>query len=102
MQSYINDNTAKSELKTVTCGVPRVSALGPLLFIICITDLPNSLKDCKYCLLLILHQLYMHHFLHSELSNHLNTDLEFLAQWIRATEPLKGHGDKMKIFHVRT
>ena len=71
-------------LAATNCGVPQRSALGPLLFLLCINDLNQAIKFCK-----------VHHFADDTnllclgnsiriLNKLVNADLKRLVNWLNA------------------
>ena len=47
-KQYVKVSNTESSLKTITCGVPQGSTLGPLLFLLHINDLPRSAKKLTF------------------------------------------------------
>ena len=77
---------SESSLKTISHGVPQGSVLGPLLFIIFINDMHNSIEHSK-----------MHHYADDtnllltdnslkKINKYVNPDLSLLCHWLRANK----------------
>ena len=78
-------NGAISEPKTVTCGVPQGSTLGPLSFIAYINYLPSVLNHTKCLLYADDTAIYCSHQSTSQLTEFLKEDLE-VEKWLNTNK----------------
>jgi hypothetical protein len=92
-KSYLKDrkqvcsvNGKVSASKNIKCGVPQGSNLGPILFLLYINDLPNSLKTSKPTLFADDTNLTCEGQNSSEIENKLNEELRNLHQWLTANK----------------
>ena len=77
-------NGIQSDCRTVRCGVPQGSILGPLLFIIYINDLGQYLQECKINLYADDTALYTDANSHIELLLNLRLELSMVSEWLKA------------------
>ena len=74
-------NGVRSEFKSITCGVPQGSSLGPFLFLLYINDLHRCTKLLKLLLFADDTTLIYSSRDLNELINIVNTELVHLARW---------------------
>ncbi len=79
-------NNSKSQQKTVQCGIPQGSNLGPLLFSIYINDLPNCLKHTQASMFADDTNLTCTGSSANEIEHKLNSDLCNVNRWLRANK----------------
>ena len=97
-QQYTVVHQAESSVKSVSCGVPQGSTLGPLLFLIYINDLPNA---CNLRIRLFADDasLTMSNKSKTLLENHMNNELIKVDEWLK-TNKLSLNYDKTEILVV--
>jgi hypothetical protein len=101
-ESYISDreqvcfvNGMTSTPKEIVCGVPQGSILGPLLFLLYINDLPDSLDNTTPCLYAADMPIFSSAKDSVELIFNLNNDLNKISQWLTSNK-LQHHSTKTK------
>ena len=101
-QQYVMVNGHVSPNKTVRCGVPQGSVLGPLLFLLYINDLFHSSNYLSFILFADDTNVFFRHKDLATLVNIVNQELSYVSSWFNANK-LTIHPDKSKfiIFHPR-
>ena len=79
------NNTISKPLK-VTCGVPRGSVLGPLLFLLYINDIYKSSKQLSFHLFADDTAIYYSHDNIHSLQKNINIELTKVALWLNANK----------------
>ncbi len=81
-RSFLVDvDSTLSEPAKLTCGVPQGSILGPLLFLIYINDLPQSVKHCNIRLYADDTCISFKHKNIANINEKLNEDFNSLCDW---------------------
>ena len=75
-----------SDFKTITCGIPQGSLLGPLLFIIYINDLYKSAHDLSFILYADDTNIFISNPNLESLCNIANRGLSQVCEWFRANK----------------
>ena len=79
-------NGSLSKNRSLTCGVPQGTILGPLLFLLYINDLPNCLSNCEPRMYADDTYLTYAGDCVDSLQLYLNLDLENVHNWLRANK----------------
>ena len=85
-KQYVHYNDTKSELRTIICGVPQGSILGPLLFILYINDITNASNILEFVLFADDTQiLYSSENIVNEIPV-INKELSEISNWFKANK----------------
>ena len=81
-KQFVSLNGVDSAIKTISCGVPQGSVLGPLLFLIYINDLPNISSKLKFYLFADDTNIYCETNDLKSLEKTMNLELKKLYEWL--------------------
>ena len=79
---FVQLNGTDSDIKSITCGVPQGSVLGPILFLLYINDPPNISDKLKFFLFADDTNIYLESSNLSYLEKMMNKELEKLYDWL--------------------
>ena len=81
-KQYVFLNGVKSDVASMSCGVPQGSVLGPLLFLLYINDLPNISCKLKFFLFADDTNIYYESNDLKEIEKIVNQELKHLSEWL--------------------
>jgi len=80
-KQYTTINNMNSEVQEVQCGIPQGSALGPLLFLLYINDLPRAIEPNSPVIFADDCNLFLYRNIIEELKKEINTALGKIQDW---------------------
>ena len=83
---FVSINGKDSDVKPVKHGVPQGSVLGPLLFLLYINDLHNSIKHSTTRHFADDTNLLIVNSSLKQLKKYINLDLKYLSTWLKANK----------------
>ncbi len=83
---YVQFNDTKSDLKTMLCGIPQGSILGPILFLLYINDLANISDKLKFILFADDTNVFYSDNDLNKVFNVLNDELKHLCIWFKVNK----------------
>jgi len=83
-KQFVSINGYNSTNKSVVCGVPQGSVLGPLLFLIYINDINNSIRFSSIHLFADDTNLLHINKSYTSLCKNINSDLKGIVHWLNA------------------
>ena len=107
--SYLSDRkqytvfkNCDSPLKTIDCGVPQGSILGPLLFLLYVNDLYHCSSVLSFILFADDTTILFSHSNISSLSNIINRELSLASSWFRSNKLSLNSSKTKYMFFSRT
>ena len=85
-KQFVDLGDGKSSIKTIDTGLPQGSVLAPLLFILYLNDIGDSLKFTRLITFADDTTIYHSHKQSSILTNELHEDLIILSDWFRSNK----------------
>ena len=85
-KQFVSYNGTSSSMKTVCCGVPQGSILGPILFLLYINDLSNVCKNTEPFLFADDSNLFISDSDLYKLQSQLNNELENISLWLKVNK----------------
>ena len=85
-KQYVTYNGVASTVKTIECGVPQGSILGPLLFLIYINDLAKVSKNLMSILFADDTNMFNKGKNPMEIQTTINTELEHVSLWLKVNK----------------
>ena len=101
-KQFVNIGTSSSDILNTKMGVPQGSTLGPLLFILYINDMSDSLDDLNIVHFADDSTIHTSFNKHTNIAPYINTKLSLISEWLTANKLHLNIGKtKYMIFRIK-